>query len=884
MNLVAGTPGAASAFDLPNGWPTIRREGECASVRAALVGDTAMCGVVITGDAGVGKTTLARSVTQSLPVRTLWVVGLESARAIPLGVFAQLVGQVRARDRVAALATARKTAISEGYSVIAVDDAHLLDKLSAILLHQLALDGSMRVIATMRTGQAAPDAITSLCKDGYLRRLHLMPFTKDRCIELVEQALGGRVDALTADLLWESSGGNALFVRHLLEDTLKAGTLRHLNGMWQLRGRAGITAELASMLDIQVETLPSAVLHALQLLTFGEPLGLETLSMLVGDAPIEDAETRGLIRVVREPHFIGARFSHPWLGEVIRRGLGVAATQRLRRELVSALKERPQTTAAERICLAHCMINCGQAPDAPLLVGAARDAIGLANIPLGESLARAAVSCGGGLEASELLARSLLCRGKACEAETVLSQFDPDRLSEPELVRWGTVSIATRHWWLGDSDGAGEVLTLLRARLTHLPLRLLVDGVASASRLFENELFEAVTLSERVLAARDAPPAAVQWAAFGGAFALALMGRADEVAAVAERARAVENKAEGLLGYGLAFGEVRALTLLGEYDAAAHQSACEMHVSSAEQYLAWGITNLLAGTVDLARGRFGHTVARMEDTVAVLTSDPAAPWGFPARLMLAQSYAVLGRLAPCGALIAELRSRLGGHVAVLGPQLRVAEAWLAAAQGRIGRGVDWALDAARLAEDCGQRAIEMLALHDAVRFGDQSCLQRLISVTGGIKGLLAAAIAAHARAVLDRDPAAILVAAQRFEAIGALLSAADAAAQAAAAFQAADDRIGAFQAGAAATRLAAECGGIRTPALAVAAPALPLTTREHEIASLVAAGLSNKEIAERLMVSVRTVEGHLYRANIKLDISDREQLATMIREAGERRP
>ena len=48
-------------------------------------------------------------------------------------------------------------------------------------------------------------------------------------------------------------------------------------------------------------------------------------------------------------------------------------------------------------------------------------------------------------------------------------------------------------------------------------------------------------------------------------------------------------------------------------------------------------------------------------------------------------------------------------------------------------------------------------------------------------------------------------------------------------------------------------------------------------ANLVAAGLSNKEIADRLVVSVRTVEGHLYRACIKLDISDREDLASLIR-------
>jgi DNA-binding CsgD family transcriptional regulator len=46
---------------------------------------------------------------------------------------------------------------------------------------------------------------------------------------------------------------------------------------------------------------------------------------------------------------------------------------------------------------------------------------------------------------------------------------------------------------------------------------------------------------------------------------------------------------------------------------------------------------------------------------------------------------------------------------------------------------------------------------------------------------------------------------------------------------------------------------------------------------LSSAGAVSPEIADRLVVSVRTVEGHLYRACIKLDISDREDLAAMIR-------
>jgi DNA-binding CsgD family transcriptional regulator len=58
---------------------------------------------------------------------------------------------------------------------------------------------------------------------------------------------------------------------------------------------------------------------------------------------------------------------------------------------------------------------------------------------------------------------------------------------------------------------------------------------------------------------------------------------------------------------------------------------------------------------------------------------------------------------------------------------------------------------------------------------------------------------------------------------------------------------------------------------------VPLTDREREIVDLAAAGYSNREIAERLVVSVRTVEGHLYRAAGKLGASDRTRLAALLR-------
>jgi DNA-binding NarL/FixJ family response regulator len=56
------------------------------------------------------------------------------------------------------------------------------------------------------------------------------------------------------------------------------------------------------------------------------------------------------------------------------------------------------------------------------------------------------------------------------------------------------------------------------------------------------------------------------------------------------------------------------------------------------------------------------------------------------------------------------------------------------------------------------------------------------------------------------------------------------------------------------------------------ANAATLTKRESQLVELARAGLSNAEIADRLVVSVRTVESHLYRAMHKLGVSDRRAL------------
>jgi DNA-binding NarL/FixJ family response regulator len=59
-----------------------------------------------------------------------------------------------------------------------------------------------------------------------------------------------------------------------------------------------------------------------------------------------------------------------------------------------------------------------------------------------------------------------------------------------------------------------------------------------------------------------------------------------------------------------------------------------------------------------------------------------------------------------------------------------------------------------------------------------------------------------------------------------------------------------------------------------------LTARELEVLGLIARGLKNREIAERLVISERTVGNHVSNIFAKLQVADRVQAIIRAREAG----
>jgi DNA-binding CsgD family transcriptional regulator len=115
--------------------------------------------------------------------------------------------------------------------------------------------------------------------------------------------------------------------------------------------------------------------------------------------------------------------------------------------------------------------------------------------------------------------------------------------------------------------------------------------------------------------------------------------------------------------------------------------------------------------------------------------------------------------------------------------------------------------------------------------------------------------------------------AEEMAAIGALRYAVEAASDAATAYLSAGRQDSARRAAARARELHVPDQGAELPEIdGLEATAIDLTPREAQLIGLARQSLSNAEIADRLVISVRTVETHLYRGMQKLGVNDRHDL------------
>lgn len=871
-------------FLVPGQWPLTGRAEELSLIGELIRRRRGPVGVVVTGAAGVGKTRLAREALAAAERRGAlirWVVATASARALPLGAFAAMLrvigpdpGRLMHQASGALLAGAGQAGV-----VLGVDDAHLLDELSAVLVHQLVQRRAVSVVLTLRTGETAPDAVTALWKDGHLLRLELQPLSQTDTARLVEVRLGGPVDSATARRLWALTRGNALYLRQLIDGELESGRLHQVAGLWQGPESFALSPGLVELVSARIGQLSNTEQDVVDVLALGEPLGVALLEKLADALAVEQVEARGLVEVYVDGQRLQARLAHPLYGELRRAKMGWLHARRLRGRIVCALAATGGRRADDTLRRADLMLDSDLPPDFGLFTDAARRATELGDLALAERLARAAVAAGGGFEPRLLLGNALSWSGRGAEADIQLAALGAVACTDTERVKAAIPRAATLAWGLGRPAEAKVVLDAAVGTVSAGAAVLELAGMHSVVDSFLGRTVPAAAAAAGVLAHPQCSSGAAELATWGLAAAGGGLGRID---GLGEKVRQIDARAESFQtgrhqAAVVGSSWVRGLLLAGLLDQADRAAARYHQQCQDTPGPGYAVTSVMCGQVAKSRGLVKTAARWFRQSLAAQGGADTGGWSFFTLLVdLPGVLGMAGEVIPARQAFAEMTAARNPAFAFLDPEVLLAQAWVVATEGSVSDAVALARQAAKVAASQDQPAVEVFALHTAVCFGDRTVADRLAQLTTQVEGPFAPAAAAHAAAWAADDGAALLAASIQFEQIGTLLLAADAAAQAAAAHTRHDRRGSAHTATTRAHRLAQACEAARSPALAALAVPLPLTSREREIVTLTAKGLSNRQIAQRLVLSVRTVENHLYRAYAKLDVSDRAELAAVL--------
>jgi DNA-binding CsgD family transcriptional regulator len=857
--------------------PLVGRSAELTLLQDALgAGRSA----VIAGDAGVGKTRLARAVAARAAedgAAVEPVIATGAADAVPLAAVAGLLPDASdAGD--SPLATVRAVVGELGRRhpgrgvVLLVDDAHRLDRASAAVIRALVAHGRARLLATLRTDEPVPDDVTRLWRDGDCARVDLGPLSADDVRELVARRLDGPVDRQAVRWLQDASRGNPLYLDELLRAARDSGAFARRDGLWRRVRAVGPSPRLREVVDERLGRLDDDERRALALVALAEPLPVGVLETLGALAPAGRLEARGL--VVPDPDDPTAvRTAHPLHGEVARARLGAIEGRDLRRVLATVL---PADDPGARRLLAAWALDDGRRDDPALLVDGLHDALARLDPERAVRFGRAAVDAGAGLDAVVPLATALRATGAFTEAEHLLGASEDDVRDSPLAASYAFNRAMGLQWGLRRQDDALALLQRAGTWRADPEWRATIRQIAATLLVSSGRLREGVALAEPVVELAEISDATRLRIAIVLGHSLPLMGRPEEARDTLDRALArCRPGATVEWPYETTLAAVACATGAGWDDAerallAVRAAALDDHREERAAYCEMHLARLanLRGDGTAAVRRAAEAFERFtlmdprEHAATCLAElalgEVARGDGAAARRALDRGRALRARWPT--SLQSTYRTALA-EAAVLH-----AEGDPAAAQRR-------SLEAADAA---GEALVwEAEALFEYVRLGGRpaTVIGRLGRLATAAPDTIVARWARHVRAI--GNGSALEAVAAGWTAVGALGWAGEAAEAAAVAHADRGDEAAAQRARARADQLAADRGASPPVVRSVRALAT-LRPREREVARLVALRLTNAEIADRLSLSVRTVESHVYRATARLGVRSRSELGAAV--------
>jgi DNA-binding CsgD family transcriptional regulator len=895
--------------------------------------------LVLEGPAGIGKTALVRCALElavGRGVRPLHATGSELEAGFPFGVARQLlegavaqlseserteslVGTARLADRVLG-ADPRGSDESAGLhaaihalymltanltrtrpTLIVVDDAHWADLTSLHFLHYLGRrlgDSSIALLVATRPDvfPAGPPPLRALLAiDGALV-LHPDPLSMAAVAELAKLALGADPAPEFVDSCAHATGGNAFLVTELLRALAREGTSPSTASATEIEGMAPgavsdrITGWLAALAPPGI-----AVVRSLAV------LGDAELPLLARHAGVDVALAREVCATLEQAALLSdsqrLRFAHPLVASAVAGTISAAERSEGHLRAAQLLRDHGASLDA---CAVHLLATrpaaddwvvslLGDAAAAANASGAPAEAIGY----LQRALAEAACEERRPSLMLELGSAQVRMR-QIVEARTTLQRSL--ELGAPTEVRRATATMLGQACFLaGDIDAALDVLEDER-RVEHDEQRLRVlDGNAISLGLLDPDRCELMRsrLHRYRRVAQDGALHEPTLIALAGA-ELVLGAEPGDVGIGLVRqgfAAGLTAFGEHTFTFGWAIGALDAHDLaeeaIGHIDRALVQARARADAATAGYLLSYRIhlamrLGQLADAEADGRGAC-ELLARLDEDASC---PPALLDVLVERDGAEEAWELYRRQTPTGSQQRSAMLELVGARAAIAvgrggealAQLLSAGEQLDAMAFRHPQFAPWRALAAPLANELGDRELalrlsdELTAL--ATRTGAPTAIAQALRVRGHLHGDLTALARSAQVAGETRD---LLEYARSMTELGSAQAQSGQREEARETLR--NALASAHEAGALtlATRARAELiasGG--RPRRAALKGVEALTPTELQVARLAAGGLSNRDIADGLFVSLKTVEQHLARCYAKLGISGRGDLANAL--------
>ncbi|OBG15884.1 hypothetical protein A5765_08180 [Mycolicibacterium celeriflavum] len=859
-------------------WPLVGRHDELALTHAAIAESGA---VVLTGAAGVGKSRLAREAVEQTQYRIArWIAATQTGRSVPLGALAEFAGDCgpdplrRVQEVIEALIGDEPPMTV----LVCVDDAHLLDDQSAFVVSQLVQRRIAPVLMTIRGGEALPDAFVALCASARLPHIDIPPLAAGDVTSLLEHVLDGPLESTSAQRFWSYTRGNALYLRQLIADEVADGRLTRRSGVWIWDGAPRLSPSLVELIASGIGRLDDSVTDVLDVLAVCDPVELPVLNGLAGGSAVDTAATHGLVTV--DPMAGVVHLAHPLFGEVRRDQAGAARLRNLRGRVADAIGVLPSQSPVQLVRRGVLEMDAYGNRDPELLRTAAEAALQLLDLDLAVQLSRCAVQVGGGRAAqlTHAMALGMAGGGSGCDdmLAALMATAEGGELAQIALLR---AAILT--WNIGRPHTAEAVLDNASEAASACRLAPSCDALRASIWAQLGRPAEAVQLATTALSSSPLQPLAAMFGIWALVIGHGDLGNIDHAREAAARGYelALSAPETSHLRFSLGLMEMAGLRLAGALGSL-RTVAARLRGQSQDVDVSHAFTAMLMGLAELSCGDLVSAQRWLRESLARVAKLPdlAVSVCELSGLWLTTTLAMSGdRVAAQDAYDKTLKT-FDGDIVLWQSEARLAQAWLQTVNGSASLATAFAIDAARAARKCGRPAHEVVCLQAATQFGGTGTVDRLHELSSTVQGPRADAAYAHARALRKADGPGLLAASALYQAFGDRVAALDAAAQAAVAF----DKRGQHEVSAAAAstarRLAAESGADTMTFRAMTYSAI-LTHRQREVIALAAGGLSNREIADRLVTSVRTVEGHLFRAYQRTGTNTRDELIAWLQGA-----